>query len=311
MSNKAKRLAIFRFCAPLASKTFGYDEQLYVCPLCGKEHPEESAKSGELTLEDIPPQSIGGKGLLLTCKNCNSLAGSKLEIFIKNLQDMQEFERIVIGDTTSDATTSGNIIINDEIYRVNIRQLDDITEIKLIENANDPNKINALNKYMRSLSTNDNWDGIEFKIDKTIKFDSRLLKIAYLKSGFLLITAMLGYTYAFDNRLSVVREQISNPEINLLDSSFWTEPREGQFFPRNSIVLVSNPLPLFLVTFDDCAVILPNPSSPPALYEIIKREWGKEQVVSITGETLDWPQKALMLLDIKSNKITNLDNKPS
>lgn len=299
MSNKTKRISIFRFCAPLASKILGHNEQLYSCPICGKEYPEESANNGELTLEDVPPRSMGGRGLLLTCKNCNSQAGHKIDFYFKNQQVLQGFAQTLTGNNAPGSEkTSGIILINDERFPVNIQQKDEYTEIKIIEKANNPSKVDKLKNYLVSLSTNNNWDGAEFKIDKTVKLDSRLLKIAYLKSGFLLVTAMLGYTYAFDKRLSIVREQISNPEKDLLGTSFWIVSSKDQPFPRRCMILISNPLPLFLITFDNSAVILPSLSSPTDLYEILKRESEKEQIVSFTGKRCEWPKKALMVLDI-------------
>ncbi|HVN15379.1 MAG TPA: hypothetical protein VMT73_06530, partial [Anaerolineales bacterium] len=120
-SNKAKRLAIFLVCAPFASKILGSKEQLYLCPICGKHYPKESAKNGELTLEDVPPQSMRGTGLLLTCKTCNSQAGYKIDAHIKNQLDLQNFYQIISGNnTTTGKQISSNLLINDESFPVRI-----------------------------------------------------------------------------------------------------------------------------------------------------------------------------------------------
>lgn len=297
MSNRAKRIAIFRFCAPAASKLLGSSEQLYLCPICGKGYSEESAVTGELTLEDVPPRNMGGRGLLLTCEKCNSKAGHKIDYHIKSQLHLQGLAKTLMGQSGG-KKTSGNILINDERFPITVQRKDEYTEIKLIKKANDPIKVNKLKDFMVALSANGSWDGLEFNINKTVKLDYRLLKIAFLKSGFLLVTAMLGYRYAFDKRLAVVREQISNPAKDLLGTFFWIEPGKDQPFPKRRIILVSDPLPLFLVTYDNGAVILPNPSSPTDLYAIIRKKWEKEQSVNFTGKIYEWPEKALMVLDI-------------
>lgn len=202
MSNKAKRIEIFRFCAPAASKLLGVDEAVYLCPICGKGYLEESAVLGELTLEDVPPRSIGGKGLLLTCKECNSSAGHKIDYHIKSHLDLHRFRTIMMGQS-DDEKTSGDILINGEKFPVTVQHTAKCTIIKLIGKANDPKKVNRLKDYMTELSASDKSDGVEFHISKTAKLDIRHMKIAFLKSGFLLITALLGYVYAFNERLAV------------------------------------------------------------------------------------------------------------
>ena len=45
---------------------------LYACPICQRLFDVSAIDSGELTLEDSPPRSMGGKPIALTCKGCNS-----------------------------------------------------------------------------------------------------------------------------------------------------------------------------------------------------------------------------------------------
>ena len=296
MSNKAKRIEIFRFCAPAASKLLGVNEALYLCPICGKGYSEESAVSGELTLEEVPPRSMGGKGLLFKCKECNSNAGHKIDYHIKNQLDLERLTTIILGQSDNEKT-SGDILINGNKFPVTVQRKAECTEIRLIGKANNPKKVNRLKEYMAALSAIGNSIGVEFKISKTVKLDIRHLKIAFLKSGFLLITALLGYTYAFNKRLTVVREQILNPSNDLLGTKFWVEPGKNQPFPKRRILLVTEPLPLLLVIYDNGAVILPDLSSPTDLYEIINQQWYKGQSVNFIGEAYRWPEKAVMVLD--------------
>jgi hypothetical protein len=295
MSNRSKRLSIFRSCAPSVKKLFGCKDELYFCPICGKGYSEDAAYSGELlTLEDVPPRNMGGKGLLLTCRTCNSDAGRKLDFHIKSRTELNIFEQILTGKS-NEQKTSANLIFNGESYPVSIKKTGEKTEIIL--KPNNPKKIDILKDHMITLSESNRWDGYEFNINKTVKCDIRLLKLAFLKSGFLLITAMLGYRYAFDQRLSIVREQLQSPESELLGTCFWIEPGKDDLFPKRRIISVTDPLPLFLVTYDKGAVILPNHSSPIDLYEIIQRNWEKGRSISFTGEIYRWPEKPVFALD--------------
>lgn len=74
-------------------------------------------------------------------------------------------------------------------------------------------------------------------------------------------------------------------------------PGKEQPFPKRSIILLTDPLPLFLVTYDMGAVILPNHSSPIDLYDIMRRDWEKGRSINFTGTLYKWPEKPLMALD--------------
>ena len=58
---------------------------LYLCPECMQLFDEDSVTNpkcpdGErLTVEDVPSMKLGGAPMLLTCKPCNSTAGTRLD----------------------------------------------------------------------------------------------------------------------------------------------------------------------------------------------------------------------------------------
>ncbi len=57
-------------------------EPVYACPLCLRFFGERHLVNQEenfLTIEHIPPESLGGKKGVLTCKECNSTHGHKLD----------------------------------------------------------------------------------------------------------------------------------------------------------------------------------------------------------------------------------------
>ena len=59
----------------------------YLCPLCFNiffEKDLDSNLKNFLTLEDIPPKSLGGKPRALTCKDCNSTSGHELDVHLLN-----------------------------------------------------------------------------------------------------------------------------------------------------------------------------------------------------------------------------------
>lgn len=296
MSNRAKRIAIFRSCIHATSNFLGKDVQLYLCPICKREFTEEAAANGQLTLEDVPPRNIGGKGLLLTCKDCNSKAGHQVDFHLKSKLDLDDLAKTVMGQSAC-GKISGKLIINDDQFPVTVEKKNDHVEIRLVNKANDPAKIAEFKKFMEDLSTSGRSDGFEFKINKTVNYNQRFHRIALLRAAFLLVTAGDGYGFAFDRKLDIVREQISHPSQDFLDTSFWITPLKNQVYPKRRILLVSEPLPLILVTFDDGAVILPSPTSPNNFYEIIKDKWRRQVSESVVGKIYKWPERATMGVD--------------
>jgi hypothetical protein len=59
----------------------------YACPIC----LGISSLLEVFTLEDVPPQSVGGRPLLLTCGLCNGSAGTKLDCHWANFSDVEGF----------------------------------------------------------------------------------------------------------------------------------------------------------------------------------------------------------------------------
>jgi hypothetical protein len=59
----------------------------YACPICLRISPSDAT----LTVEDVPPKSVGGRPLILTCKSCNDAAGATLDWHWSNFSDAEGF----------------------------------------------------------------------------------------------------------------------------------------------------------------------------------------------------------------------------
>src|SRR5260370_42156106 len=59
---------------------FPTSEDWYLCPLCSDTWlTVEEFGTGELTVEHVPPEVLGGDDLVLTCKKCNNDAGGRFD----------------------------------------------------------------------------------------------------------------------------------------------------------------------------------------------------------------------------------------
>lgn len=74
------------------------DYPIYICPLCLDGFKKESLIQDDqnpLTIEDLPPESVGGKPRILTCKDCNSKSGHKFDhLIIESLRTESFLKRI-------------------------------------------------------------------------------------------------------------------------------------------------------------------------------------------------------------------------
>ena len=290
MSNKEKRLSIFRYGSKAIAKYLNGDSSLYYCPICSLGYPESSAITGDsLTIEHIPPESAGGKPILLTCRNCNSLAGHTVDVSVSSKNKFAEFENIMFGEdkgTIPFATLSlGDLQIATSIHKENS------LDIRPLEKANSPTIIDKYKKHLMNHSHD-----LQFKLSISHKYDSRLFKLSYLKSAFLLLFAWLGYRYAFDTRLNGVRQQLQKPKSDILGTRFWIEGNGN--VPLNKIMFLSSPLPMFLVSFNNFCIVLPSLESKNDIYSSLSQYWERGQ--RITFETdiwTNWPSKLQMKLD--------------
>jgi HNH endonuclease len=56
-----------------------HGEPIYPCPICLTPFTVDALADGRLSSEHVPPESVGGHELVLTCKRCNNSAGTKLD----------------------------------------------------------------------------------------------------------------------------------------------------------------------------------------------------------------------------------------
>ena len=78
---------------------------IYFCPLCLKNHiiALESGiyYTSEFSLDHYPPQNVGGKDTILTCKTCNNNAGT-YEVELEKKMDYEALKNYSSNSTRQD-----------------------------------------------------------------------------------------------------------------------------------------------------------------------------------------------------------------
>ena len=192
----------------------------YACPICSNVFDADALEHGDLTLEHVPPRSIGGKGIALTCFQCNSGAGTRIEAEWLKRMHLDRFARALL--ERSD-TYQGRVrleMLGEQLnFELDTHGGDDgQTLLRAVEN--DPKALDRLREARKEVVDRGEWEGQEMRLTPRVRFRPRRARVGELKSGFLVVFALFGYRYALSNHLRKVRAQILDPDEQVIPR-FW------------------------------------------------------------------------------------------
>ena len=184
----------------------------FICPICLKSF--DISDYDNITREHVPPEKLGGRPLLLTCKDCNNICGSSLDVHlingIKNSLSLRNF--------TSKAHKATLNVDNMSINADATLRNDGELLFFIDEKRNNPQTISSIKE---GLGTNITFDRISANISiSEQKSNSRSAAIAILKSAYLLAFYHLGYKYILHSNLDCIRKQILFPEEDIFPGKY-------------------------------------------------------------------------------------------
>ena len=274
------------------------DENLYHCPICAAPFDRKSLDDGTLTLEHIPPEAQGGKGIALTCSMCNNTAGHSVDAAVANRNEVLGIEPLF----TQNGKYSGRVKINfgkDNLEAVNadLSVEDSKVRIYLVGKSNHPNTPDKIKEYFKEHNQNissGNASAIKFSTRQRHHFQHS--KVGDLRTAFLVCFAFFGYRYAFDKRLETVRNQIINYDEKIIDG-YWFQADIGDE-PDTNLYIIEKPFQALSVRLGKISVLLPWFDSPDNFYDFVVKEYLPDSGrIMFSGERLKWPQSLEMNLD--------------
>lgn len=181
-------------------------QETYPCPLCGHffgvKHLEPN-QDNFLTIEHVPPKSLGGSNIILTCKNCNSEHGRNLDgqlynkikahRFMKSEQEAELNVRYRIADKIpSDGKllrrATGEIVFHFDADRTNPKFKEDILQILQGKKG-------------------------EVKLDFTFqKGEDNKATLSMLRTGYLLAFKKLGYAFVLSKSAQKISSMLMKEE---------------------------------------------------------------------------------------------------
>lgn len=174
-------------------------ESYYACPCCLVGYPREAVAAGILTEEHVPPQGLGGRGLLLTCVICNSNSGTNFDA------------RGRVGGRVFPVTSYADGIP----LRGTAQWTDDGIQLFGIPRQNHPkvqaDHFEALHTFVESRNPNP-----KHSFTVQTRFDEARARISLIRSAYLAAFAALGWSYIFREVMDPFRSQFKQPDEKIL-----------------------------------------------------------------------------------------------
>lgn len=270
---------------------FPGDHPFYVCPLCRAIYTIEGVYQRDLTIEHVPPKSLRGKGLVLTCKDCNQKWGALAVPHARWYEDGLEFQEGALRRSK----VPGKLIIEGLEINLDVAQSENGILFRALDSpqGNSPQSIEQLSDYLESFS---NTSGMTMRFQLSRRFVPRLARISWLCSAYLAAFALLGYSYIFSSYLSEVRRQLDNPQETVLRGFVKLHPSKNPHLRRVGLVVSPEDCTSLVLVMGRHAVFLPLPTSPPNVYENLQAI-GNDPALLAVDTSFSWPHEPLHLLD--------------
>lgn len=264
---------------------------LYVCPLCVRGLTEVDI--GELTREHVPPASLGGKSLVLTCRECNNRAGGKegvdtharhgedmLDLVTRNLPGERR-ARFSVGPTS-----------------MNVRVRTEKDHVEIVGMPGPPNEADSFMAAFLQMAKTPHSERPPLRITFSHgKYTRGRQEVSWLRAGYLAAFAVFGYRYILRELLQPVRKQIETPDAELIDDFHMWHPTKE--LNKRSIVLITKPAWVqgIAVTISRHLVLLPLFDSDTGFYERMRRFADGTGKNEVSGLALPWPRTPRFELD--------------
>jgi len=260
----------------------------YVCPECAEPDaadqnyrvqlfPRTAVQRGELTAEHVPPKAFKGRELVLTCKPCNSRAGSQLESQARKRENPRDVLR---GVATKPAYV--RLIAESYSFSADLKVEDGMLKLR----AKDP-KVWPAFKEARIRRVADH-PPITIQFNNDTYLPSRA-NVAWLRHAYLVLFAVGGYSYIFQPGLGVVRKQIKEPDAEHIPVFLAAVPGEPPWSERR-IIRVREPerLQSWAVQIGRYLVFLPRPGDM-SFYTRLAEDARAVNQGNFNGEVFEWP----------------------
>lgn len=209
MSQRLERLFDYyagdlRRFAPKFANHFG-------CPLCHRALEKVSALEDVVAEEHIVPEQLGSRMITVTCRQCNSQDGGKLDAHLIQRVLLEARKRPAkIRMKVGRATMGGEMILPaDSRAPIHFRG---------VRKQSDPRQVEQIKRLIESKK--------KIGLKANLGYNENRSLVALVRSAYLLMFRTFGYRYVLDRSGLAVRKQIQNPveRTPVLNGIMWRVP---------------------------------------------------------------------------------------
>lgn len=272
----------------------------YVCPLCIRAFTRNAVATRVLTTEHVPPESLGGRRLVLTCQDCNSRAGAEVDSQMLALEQIYNFAA-----GTMRIPMRARLKVGGETLNIETLATAKSVLAFVLPRNNDPRRLASAEAELARLAE----EGQGYQGQMTFYEDVRYRPalVGWLRAAYLAAFAALGYRYILRRELEIVRAQLADTTRDVLQVFSVTVPTA----PSNErrILVVEQPewLRSLSVQMGRHVVFLPGFPATPDLYESLASQARHHQRLDeqVAGKLLPWPTKPQLSLDFPQTSATS------
>lgn len=193
-------------------------EPFYVCPLCLHAFSETHMEEGALSVEDVPPERLGGRPIVLTCRKCNSTSGHNADADARREANIFEF--------ADGASQELKVLLKTSTGSLQARLNQDAAAIRItgVPEATPPLEHGRLVEEMDAAARETANPGFGMTIAFE-PFSRQRARTSWLRSAYLAFFAALGYRFILRPELEAVRRAITSPDQLLIERFRIIAPR--------------------------------------------------------------------------------------
>ena len=283
-NNSRKRAKIFDRGVAAYHRLSKDTEELYPCPTCLQLFDRAALNEGDLTLEHVPPEAVGGKGIRLTCKKCNNSAGTMIDAARAEFDKLRNLN-LALASQTGKYEGSVKLKIGDTEVNATAEVAGDKITFHVMDERNNPEHLAAQNEHLTKL-VESRQENHEFGVRASFRATPQQVFISNLRAAYLAAHALLGYSYICQAQLTVVREQIQDPEAKLVPRIAQQSARDAGLPQETMIFELTKPVPSIGVHLPPFILILPPVGGTGDFYAQLSAVLADAK---LEGSAIAWP----------------------